>query len=293
MSAPRLVVVHRRTQLEALLAEHATLSATEFFLRTRGQDIAPIVAADEAQRRALDEVTGAAPDDWRRAVVERVELSRFLFEPDDTIVVVGQDGLVANAAKYLSGQTVVGVSPGPPGMLCTARPAEIRPFLLGALRAEFSPRGMVEARVDDGQALTALNEIFVGDAGHQSARYRVHIGSRAESQSSSGLIVGTGTGSTGWLASLWQQTRPGFVLPASDARELAFFVREAWPAAGYGAELVAGLLASDAAVHLRAESSLVAFGDGIESDRLRIEWGQEVIIRRAARELRLVSGFVG
>lgn len=290
MSAPRLVVAHRHTQLEVLLAEHATLSAAEFFLHARGQDLAPIIAADEAQRRALDEVTSAAPDDWRRAVIERGELSRFLFEPDDTVVVVGQDGLVANVAKYLSGQTVLGVAPGQVGLLCRARPSDVRPLLSGALQPQFSPRGMVEARVDDGQVLTALNEVFVGDVGHQSARYRLEVGARAESQSSSGLIVGTGTGATGWLASLWQQSSPSFALPASDARDLAFFVREAWPGAGH-ASLVSGVLAHDAVLRLRAESSLVAFGDGIESDRLRIEWGQEVVVCRSPRELRLVTGF--
>ncbi len=32
---------------------------------------------------------------------------------------------------------------------------------------------MVRAELDDGQALLALNEVFVGHASHQSARYTI------------------------------------------------------------------------------------------------------------------------
>ncbi len=45
--------------------------------------------------------------------MSRPELNRFLFEPEDVVIAVGQDGLVANVAKYLSGQMVVGVNPLP------------------------------------------------------------------------------------------------------------------------------------------------------------------------------------
>jgi hypothetical protein len=34
-------------------------------------------------------------------------------------------------------------------------------------------RTMVAAKLDDGQTLTALNEIFVGHVSHQSARYTI------------------------------------------------------------------------------------------------------------------------
>ena len=78
-------------------------------------------------RRALAEVAAAVPLQWRQARVERADLDRFLFAPEDVVVVVGQDGLVANAAKYLAGQPVVGIDTDPgrnPGVLVRHRPAD-------------------------------------------------------------------------------------------------------------------------------------------------------------------------
>ena len=147
---------------------------------------------------------------------------------------------------------------------------------------------MVEAIVDDGQRLRALNEIFAGDRGHQSARYDLRIGKRAETQSSSGVVVGTGTGAGGWLASLWGQSHPGFALPAATSGELAYFVREAWPSGTTGTSLTAGLLAEGEGLELSARSTLVVFGDGIERDFLRLEWGQGLTVRKAEGGLKLM-----
>ena len=288
MSAPRLVVVHRRTRLAELLEVHSTLGAVEFFLSGRGLGIEALRAADEAQRRTLDAVSNAVPAQWRHAEVERGQLSRFLFEPDDLVVVVGQDGLIPNVSKYLRDQPVLGIGPGAPGVLCRHSPGDLRDLLAGRARPETEVRTMVEAIVDDGQRLRALNEIFAGDRGHQSARYDLRIGKRAETQSSSGVVVGTGTGAGGWLASLWGQNRPGFGLPGATSGELAYFVREAWPSETTGTSLTAGLLAAGEGLELSARSALVVFGDGIERDFLRLEWGQGLTVRKAEGGLKLM-----
>jgi hypothetical protein len=149
---------------------------------------------------------------------------------------------------------------------------------------------MVDALADDGQRLTALNEIFVGQPTHQSARYRLVVDARTERQSSSGLIVGTGTGATGWCASLQRQQAPELRLPSPDAPALAWFVREPWPSPSTGAELAVGVLVAEDSLLVRVESdSLVVFGDGVESDRLTLAWGQELRIQRSARVLRTVA----
>jgi hypothetical protein len=290
---PRVVVVHRRTEFEELIARHGTRGQAAFFLASRGRSLDEVEERHAVTRDALATLTAGIPIDWRRADVERTDLDRFLFTPDDVIAVVGQDGLVANAAKYLDGQPVIGVDPEPgrnPGVLVTHTAEGFEPVLgaVAAGSAAYETRAMVEAALDDGQTLVALNEVFVGHASHQSARYRLRQEADEERQSSSGLIVSTGTGATGWCRSIWLQSHSNLGLPAPTEHRLVWFVREAWPSPATGTSLVEGELASGHALTIIAETDgLVAFGDGIESDRLILSWGQELQIHIADRSLRL------
>ncbi|GAA4700188.1 hypothetical protein [Nocardioides conyzicola] len=288
--APRVVVVHRRTELEELTARHGTRGQVAFFLTSRGLDLDELEERHRANQAAIDEVTRAVPLDWRRGTVERGDLDRFLFAPEDLVVIVGQDGLVANVAKYLDGQPVIGINPDPrrnPGVLVRHAPAAAGALLRGSGTIE--QRTMVEASTDDGQHLLALNEIYLGHSSHQTARYLLTApGSPAEHQASSGLIVASGTGSTGWCRSTWQERRSPLVLPLPTERRLLWFVREAWPSPSTGVGATEGEL-NDVSLEIEVETDgLVAFGDGIESDRLALDWGQTVRIGAAARQLRLV-----
>jgi len=293
--APRIVTVHRRTELDELLSRHGTRGQAEFFLASRGRSIDEVDERHGALQEALATVARAIPLDWRRADVERADLDRFLFAPDDVIVVVGQDGLVANVAKYLDRQPVIGIDPEPgrnPGILVPHPASSVETLLAGVATgsAPLELRTMVEASLDDGQRLVALNEIFVGHPSHQSARYRLFAGGAGERQSSSGLIASTGTGATGWCRSIWQQSHSGLQLPRPDEDRIAWFVREAWPSPATGTKLVEGELGPDDELRVVAETDgLVAFGDGIESDRLTLAWGQEARLHVADGRLRLAA----
>jgi hypothetical protein len=295
MSTPRVVVIHRRTEYDDLIAHHGTRGQAAFFLASRGRSLDELDARHEATQAAIGLVHQGIPSDWRRAQVEREELSRFVFGPEDVIAVVGQDGLVANVAKYVDDQLVVGIDPLPgtnAGVLVQHTPKSAAALMRAAVAgtAKSVSRTMVDAVADDGQRLTALNEIFVGQPTHQSARYRLDVHDRTERQSSSGLIIGTGTGATGWCASLQRQQAPHLVLPRPDAAALAWFVREPWPSPSTSADLTAGMLVDEDDLLVRVESdSLVVFGDGVESDRLTLAWGQELRIQRSARVLRTVA----
>ncbi|MEU5216950.1 hypothetical protein AB0G79_12250 [Streptomyces sp. NPDC020807] len=318
--APRAVLVHRTTEYEELLARHGTHGQAAFFLSTRGRSIEAVRERHERVLRALAEVAAAVPLAWRQTRVERADLDRFLFGPEDVVVVVGQDGLVANAAKYLTGQPVVGIDADPgrnAGVLVRHRAAQARRLLPYAAGdgATVDELTMVEARTDDAQRLVALNEIYVGPPGHQTARYALAVegagawagagagsapasaaapeagpGSEAEAQASSGVLVGTGTGATGWLRSLWQQRSSHLALPAPSDPRLAWFVREAWPSPTTGTSRVEGVLEPGRVLRLTVESDhLVAFGDGVESDALHLTWGQTVRLTAATDRLRLVG----
>lgn len=296
---PRAVVVHRRTEYDELIARHGTRQQAAFFLQSRGRELDEVADRHEVAAAAVQTTTAAIPREWRRAEVERTDLARFVFGPEDVVVVVGQDGLVANVAKYLDGQRVVGIDPDPgrnPGVLVPHRPDAAGRLLAAATAGDgaavVQERTMVEATTDDGQVLAALNEVYVGHASHQSARYQLVVpDGRRERQSSSGLLAGTGTGATGWLRSTWLERRSTLTLPGPTEPQLCWFVREAWPSPATGTELTEGALAAGEELVVLAESDeLVCFGDGIEVDALRLSWGQRLTIRRATRCLRLVTG---
>ncbi len=294
---PRVVVVTRSTPYEALLERHATRGQARFFLERRGEDLDRVEGAHQRCQQALARVLQSIPPKWRRTRLDRRDLDRFLFEPEDVVVAVGQDGLVANVAKYLQEQPVVGINPLPDefdGILVPHPPraaADLIPAAAGA-RAAIDRRTMVEARLDDGQHLLALNEVFVGHRSHQSARYRLAVGTQQERHSSSGLIVATGTGATGWARSINRSRGDALDLPAPTDRRLAFFVREAFPSIATGVALSCGLLSEAQSVELVSEMDEggVVFGDGIEADCLEFAWGQRVAVQVAPTRLSLVVG---
>ncbi len=297
MASPRAVVVTRPTEYEDLLGRHGTRRAVAFFLEQRGHGLEALDATHRIHHEALASVAAAVPVEWRRSMVRRDDLDRWLFEADDVIITVGQDGLVANVAKYLEGQPVVGVNPqGPVGPLAETDAGSVARILTalsvgGAATVVTENRSMVEVVADDGQVIRALNDVYFGSTGHQSARYDlIQSGGTRESQSSSGIVVGTGTGSTGWSASLWHDRQPEWALPEPSADGLCWFVREAWPSPGTGVSHTSGLLHHDDVLRLVVRSdNLVAFGDGMERDRIELLWGQELRVQVAPTQLRLIA----
>ncbi|QNE73621.1 hypothetical protein F0344_02430 [Streptomyces finlayi] len=294
--APRAVLVHRTTEYEELLARHGTHGQAAFFLSARGRSIEEVTLRHHRTQQALTDVSAAVPLQWRRSRVERKDLDRFLFGPEDVVIVVGQDGLVANAAKYLSGQPVVGIDTDPgrnPGVLVRHRVRDAAALLRSAAApgAQVDSLTMVEAVADDTQRLIALNEIYLGPPGHQTARYRLASDGApraGEAQASSGVLVGTGTGATGWLRSLWLERGSELSLPAPSDPRLLWFVREAWPSPATGTSLVAGELERGQGLELTVESDrLVVFGDGMEADALELTWGQTVRLGICTTSLRL------
>ena len=295
---PRLVLVSRPTELDGLLAAHATMGQVEFFLDRRGEALAPVEARHARQVDTLRRAREAAPADWSVAQVMRNDLDRFNFAARDIVVAVGQDGLVANIAKYLSGQSVIGVPTDPDrnvGVL-TRSPVGRLPALLRAAahsEARLERRTMARAELSDGQSLLALNEIFIGHRSHQSARYMIRHAGTEERHSSSGLIVSTGTGMTGWARSIMAasgvETDGG--APGPSERALQFFAREPWPSDFTGTELRAGRVEPQRplSVTSRQNSGGVVFADGIESDFLAFNWGVSVSVAPARQTLNLVA----
>ena len=281
--------------LAPLLARHGTRGQATFFLASRDRSIEDVAARDQAVRDAITAVTPAIPADWRRGVIERADLPRFLFEPGTSSsrwartawwptwpsISTGRSSSGSTPSRRATPASSSRTPPGPRPACWPPPPARQRPA---------GPLSMVQALTDDGQRLAALNEIYIGQATHQTARYTLTLpGGRAEPQASSGLIVSTGTGATGWCRSAWLERRSTLTLSAPAEPRLAWFVREAWPSPATGTACTEGDLAAGQALTLTAESDhLVVFGDGIESDTISLSWGQSARIRLAAQTLRLL-----
>jgi NAD kinase len=294
----RLVFVTRKSRLVQLEEAQGTLSQAKFHLTCMGHDIDIYLDEYLELTQALATIFSALPPDQRRVNVNRMDLNSFLFAPDDVVIIVGQDGLVANTAKYIHGQVVIGINPDPSrydGILCPHTPAALPKLLQACCRdtshgLRLESRVQVQAQLDDGQRLSALNEVFVGHRSHQSARYQVQTSEGKERQSSSGLICASGTGSTGWAASLARQCHCEFPLPKPEEACLSWFVREPFASRTTGTQLSQGLLSDTQELRVTSEMTEggVIFADGIETDYLPFNAGRTVTLSIAPARLRLL-----
>ncbi len=130
-----------------------------------------------------------------------------MFGASDTVVALGQDGLVANVLKYLDGQWLIGVNPDVErweGVLLPFEVGHLESVVLETFERRRPIRHVTMAQVtlNTGEVLYGVNDLFIGPRSHTSARYEIRIGEHAENQSSSGIIVSTGLGSTGWMRSI-------------------------------------------------------------------------------------------
>ena len=203
----KTVLVVRRTRLDELVARYHTLSQARFYIEHLGADFGDYLRESAAYAAALQAVVQALEARGRYQIVDRALVPNFVFGADDIVVALGQDGMVANTMKYLDGQPLIGVNPEPArwdGLLLPFAPADLA-ALLGDVAANRRPTRAVtlaEARLSDGQVLRAANDLFIGPRSHISALYDITLGDRRESQSSSGLIVATGLGSSAWIKSI-------------------------------------------------------------------------------------------
>src|SRR6516164_8877349 len=109
----KIVLVIRPTRLAELVSRFNTVSQARFYIEHQGADFGDYLKEDETYHHALVDVQQTLAKIGRVQTVDRAFLPNFVFAPEDTIVTLGQDGLVANTLKYLNGQPVVGVNPDP------------------------------------------------------------------------------------------------------------------------------------------------------------------------------------
>lgn len=304
----KIVLIVRETRLDELIARFNTVQQAQFYVEHLGADFGDYLEEQHRYRAAVRQTETALAAFGRTQRVERRYLGNFVFGAADIVVVLGQDGLVANTLKYLEGQHVLGVNPDASrwdGVLLPFRPDSLAKIMPEAIagRRPLKRVTMAKATLNTGAALHAVNDLFIGPRSHVSARYTLTSGEHSERQSSSGIIVSTGMGSTGWMKSLyagWTGAAAAFsVEPPQetlsvafpwDADFLNFFVREPFPSRTTGVSLVAGRISAAAPMTIVSEMAEngVIFSDGIEADFLEFNAGTRATIGIAEREGLLV-----
>lgn len=303
----KIIVVTRKTRLDGLIARFNTKSQAKFYNQQAGVNFDDYEHEHDSYAQALSAVRQQAEQGLKIHYLDRELVPTYLFAPSDIVIALGQDGLVANVAKYVGEQPLIGVNPDPArfdGVLLPFQFDEVENALHAVIhgRARFRQVTLAEARLNDGQRLLAFNDLFIGAETHVSARYQISWASQTERHSSSGVLVATGAGSTGWLSSMYNMAE-GMLGYAAERRgnaqwqsaqwedqQLMFVVREPFASRHSQTGIVAGTI--DDSTELVLESNMAAggviFSDGVESDRLAFNSGAIARIRVARERARLV-----
>lgn len=306
----KLVLVTRRTRLEELLLRFHTPRHARFYLEHGGLDFTEYQAEHDIYHRSLELVRRELDLGLPHQHLDRSLVPTYQFGAGDVVIVLGQDGLVANVAKYAGDQPLLGVNPDPArfdGILLPWQPSEVRAAVSAVLEGQAAARSvtLAEAFLNDRQTLFAFNDLFIGARSHVSARYRIRIGAATEDQSSSGVLVSTGAGSTGWMSSVFNMaagvaaftggmSRTDVRLLWEDPR-LLYAVREPFRSRHSATKIVAGYIPAEGELVLESlmPGGGVIFSDGVESDFLRFESGAVAHIRASRRRANLVVANAG
>jgi hypothetical protein len=306
----KAVVVTKKTPLEELRVRYGTDSQARFVLEKANACFEPYLKFADKYARAVAETLRFIPDGVRVAVIDSSLLPTYQFDPNCVVATIGPDGLAVNTAKYLSGQPLVAINPDPmtiDGKIASCWPSELGSLLQSNVgKKEYLT--MAEATLPDGQRILAMNDLFIGHASHQSARYVIEHEGSSERQSSSGIIVSTGTGSTGWRRSVMagaaglleslglgpeaEHIRSAFEFPRT-SEELRFYVREPFPSGITSTSLTTGTITKHSPLIVQSEmpTNGVIFSDGVESDFLSFNSGDTATIRISEQRTLLWSLF--
>ena len=304
----KIILIFRETRLQELIARFNTLEQAKFYIEHLGADFSDYEIENKNYKEALLSVEKQLRNFGIVQMLKREFLPNFIFGKNDIIVVLGQDGLVANTLKYVGNQLVIAINPDPKrwdGVILPFKVNDVPKIMLDVLKGirKYRLITMAKIQLNNGQNLYGVNDIFIGPKSHTSIRYEINIGNSKENQSSSGIIVSTGLGSTGWLKSILAGAKGigntiGNPLNIEilknnftwDSNYLFYTVREPFPSMVTNAELVFGTIKNNEKMKLVSHmpENGVIFSDGIEADFLEFNSGTEAIISVADKKGYLV-----
>ncbi|MDO6433478.1 hypothetical protein Q4E93_22890 [Flavitalea sp. BT771] len=307
MSIDYAIIIKNKTRLETLIERFNTKQQARFYIEHSGGEFEDYEIEHEHFIHSLSLVQRQLSTVVKNKIVERAFVPSFLFNEKQLAIVIGQDGLVANAAKYVNGIPIIAVNPDTErydGVLLPFTPDNFIPVVENVIRNKFQSRAasFAEARLNDGQRLLAFNDLFIGASSHVSARYRISYQDKREEHSSSGIIVSTPAGATGWLSSIFnmsfgihqfiEKDNSKKKYPRLKGNELLFAVREPFASKRTQTGIQAGIVTgqSNLIVESLMPNNGVIFSDGVEADFLKFNAGNIATIGIAREKANLVVG---
>lgn len=296
------IIVKDDTRLEQLIQRFNTSGQARFYIESQGGDFVAYEREHAIFHAALAEVQRQLHGHLKVKLLPREHLTNFIFTDQMVVVVLGRDGLVANAAKYVNSAPVIGVNPDPScysGILLPFKVGNFIEAIVAVKSHTFSREDLpfAEAKLPDGQRLLAFNDLFIGARTHVSARYSIAHQGKTEQHSSSGIIVSTRSGSTGWLSSIYNMVNgiTGDFLEVDpvkpDREELVFAVREPYLSVSTQCGIVSGRISRQQPLSIESfmPQNGVIFSDGVESDFLEFNSGTIVTIGLSKERVTLVQ----
>lgn len=312
----KIIIIKRKTRLEELIARYNTIEQAKFYIEHLGQDFEDYIIDDRTYHASLKQVVNDSENCGKVHVVDRIYVPNFIFSPQDVVIVVGQDGLVANTLKYLNNQLLIGVNPNKKlydGILLPFLPHEVKGIIKEVIKNQRGVKeiAMAKAVLNDGQEICGVNDLFIGQKSHVSARYTLEMDGHSERQSSSGIIISTGLGSTGWLKSVLQGAsnvidqllrtsennvnskrlhEVAQIKMSWDSEYLMYSVREPFPSFATKTQLTFGKIETNAPLVIKSlmPENGVIFSDGMEEDYLEFTSGKVATICLDSRKGHLV-----
>jgi NAD kinase len=298
------IIVKNKTRLELLIERYNTKAQAKFYIERLGGNFDDYESEHEIFQKSLQSLQSQLSKVIKNKIVERNFIPSFIFSENQVIIVIGQDGLVANTAKYSNNIPIIAVNPDKQRYEGVLLPFDTSNFIGGVEKVianKFSSKTMrlAEAILNDGQRLLAFNDLFIGVSTQVSAKYKITYNTAIEEQSSSGLIVSTHAGSTGWLSSIFNmaygianmfEKNLKLKRPKLKDDQLLFAVREPFRSPKTQIGIVSGII--EPHNNLKLESLMptngVIFSDGIENDFLKFNSGSIAIIGLAKETAKIV-----
>jgi len=308
-SEAKFVLIKRSTRLDELITKFNTLGQAKFYIEHLGADFEDYQIEHRNYYESLEKTKAILSKNAKVQLVDRKYLPNYIFGSKDIVIALGQDGLVANTLKYLTDQMLVGVNPDInryDGILLPFQVKDLSLLCRDLLSDNVRHKEVTMAKVvlNDGQKLLAVNDFFIGQKTHTSARYIISHNNKEEFQSSSGIIVSTGLGATGWLKSILEGSM-GIINSISNTKKqtvknkhmndwasdlLHFSVREPFPSRVTKTDIVFGQISKSKPLRIISQmpENGVIFSDGIESDFLNFNSGIEAQIEIAEHKGKIV-----